>query len=231
MDRSRSLIFIPALNEQATIGAVIKSCRDLCDVLVLDDGSIDNTSQKAKDAGAVVIRNTEPKGYNEAIKKGYEYAVAHDFGIFITADADGQHQRRDIENVLETINADREIAIVIGCRDKYNRISEYFFSLSSWAIFGVRDPLSGLKAYRVAQLSELSESVGANIGTEIVVRVAKLKLKVQQVSIKISPRTDNLSRFGNALSGELRIFAALFSFLRQATLGSNANSNKHRNSN
>ncbi|MGB2024744.1 MAG: glycosyltransferase family 2 protein, partial [Litorivicinaceae bacterium] len=200
MDRSRALIFIPALDEGETIASVVKECLAIGEVLVLDDGSSDATSIEAKNAGASVIGNKSPGGYDNAIRTGFEYAVEHEFDILITADADGQHSGPDIRRALDTITSDEDTALVVGTRDKLNRISEHLFSGISRLIFGVADPLSGLKAYRVKELGELSDYVGANIGTLIVATSVKLKKKIRTIGITIEPRTAGRSRFGHSLS-------------------------------
>ena len=102
---------------------------------------------------------------------------------------------------------------MVGTRDKLNRISEHLFSGISGLIFGVADPLSGLKAYRVKELRGLSDHVGANIGTLIVATSVKLKKKIKMIDITIEPRTTGRSRFGHSLSGELKILRALLTFL------------------
>ncbi len=213
MDRCRALIFIPALDEAETIASVVTECLTICDVLVLDDGSSDATSIEAKNAGASVIGNKSPGGYDKAIRTGFEYAVDHEFDILITADADGQHSGSDIRHALDTITSDQDTALVVGTRDKLNRISEHLFSGASRLIFGVADPLSGLKAYRVKELRGLSDHVGANIGTLIVAASVKLKKKIQMIDIIIEPRTTGRSRFGHSLSGELKILRALLTFV------------------
>lgn len=221
MDRSRALIFIPALDEAETIASVVTECLAIGEVLVLDDGSSDLTSVEAKNAGASVIGNKSPGGYDKAIRTGFEYAVEHEFDILITADADGQHSGPDIRRALDTMISDEDTALVVGTRDKLNRISEHLFSGISGLIFGISDPLSGLKAYRVRELRGLSDHVGANIGTLIVAASVKLKKKIKMIGITIEPRTAGRSRFGHSLTGELKILRALltFLFLRPGNIG------------
>lgn len=213
MERCRALIFIPALNEAETIASVVTECLAICEVLVLDDGSSDATSVEAKSAGACVISNKSPGGYDRAIHSGFDYAVNHEFDILITADADGQHSASDIKCALDTILSDQDTALVVGTRDKLNRISEHIFSCASKLIFGISDPISGLKAYRVKELRGLSDHVGANIGTLIVASSVKLKKKIKMIGITTEPRTTGRSRFGHSLSGELKILRALITFL------------------
>ena len=213
MGRSRALIFIPALDEGETIASVVTECLAIGEVLVLDDGSSDATSIEAKNAGASVISNRRPGGYDKAIRTGFEYAVDHEFDILITADADGQHSASDIERALDTILSDQDTALVVGTRNKLNRISEHIFSCASRLIFGISDPLSGLKAYRVKELRGLSDHVGANIGTLIVAASVKLKKKIKMIGITIEPRTTGRSRFGHSLFGELKILRGLITFL------------------
>ncbi|NMG72718.1 glycosyltransferase family 2 protein [Parazoarcus communis] len=93
-------IVLPARNESNAIGSVLDSIKDLlpeAEVIVINDGSNDNTAQIAEDAGAVVISHPIPKGNGASIKTGTR-AAAGEFIVFM--DADGQHDARDIPRLL-----------------------------------------------------------------------------------------------------------------------------------
>ena len=117
MDK-KILIIIPAYNEEATLGAVIddvhKALPDAT-VLVVNDGSLDNTSAIAKEHGAKLLTHPFNMGIGATVQTGYKYAVARDYDIAIQVDADGQHPPEQIEHLIEPILEGRA-DVVIGSR-------------------------------------------------------------------------------------------------------------------
>ena len=98
----RSLIIIPAYNEASTIAHVVEGCSQYCDVLVIDDGSLDETLKESKEAGALVISNEINKGYECSLNVGYTYALAQNYDLMITMDADGQLPSNSIPKFINT---------------------------------------------------------------------------------------------------------------------------------
>ena len=84
--KAKILIVIPALNEEETIEKVIINSKCYGDVLVVDDGSTDDTSTLAKKAGAVVIGNHNNFGYEHALNLGHSYACRYNYEIIVTMD-------------------------------------------------------------------------------------------------------------------------------------------------
>src|SRR5437870_5912260 len=108
-------IIIPAYDEGDAIGAVIAKARALrpqAEILVVDDGSKDNTSEAARGAGARVIRHPYNKGNGAAVKRGLRNARGD---VVLLLDADGQHPPEDIERVLAGIG---EYDMVVGARTR-----------------------------------------------------------------------------------------------------------------
>lgn len=101
----RTLIVIPAYNEQGKIGVVIgKVPPDLgADVLVVDDCSRDETSAEACAAGAIVIRHKVNRGVGAAIRSGVDYAIANRYEVVAVLSGDDQHDPRDLRGVLARI--------------------------------------------------------------------------------------------------------------------------------
>jgi glycosyltransferase involved in cell wall biosynthesis len=112
-DPSSISIVIPAMNEADAIGAVVSSLRTAarwCEILVVDDGSTDDTSASARAAGACVIRHPYNKGNGAAVKTG----IRHANGEFILIiDADGQHPPEDAQRIAARLG---EFDLVIGAR-------------------------------------------------------------------------------------------------------------------
>lgn len=108
---------IPALNEEISIGSVVLKTKKYADhVIVVDDGSTDNTAEIAKLAGADVVRHDKNKGKGEALKTGFNLARNNGTKIIVTIDADGQHDPGDIPKVVGPILS-READMVICSRN------------------------------------------------------------------------------------------------------------------
>jgi len=109
----RTLAIIPCFNEENTIGSIIlKTKRYVDNVLVIDDGSNDETTKIAKDAGAIVLTHKTNKGKSAAIKTGFKYAIAKQFDYVVTIDGDGQHNPAEIPTLLGNVmNNGHDISI------------------------------------------------------------------------------------------------------------------------
>lgn len=112
----RVLIVIPALNEAASVGSVVTEVRSVlpaCDVLVVDDGSVDGTSMVAKAAGARVATLPFNVGVGGAMRLGFRYALSHSYDAVVQIDADGQHRARDVGALLKLLVSHD---VVVGAR-------------------------------------------------------------------------------------------------------------------
>lgn len=111
-----ALVVVPALNEEHTVGSVVAGLRGTgfrC--VVVDDGSIDATARRAREAGAVVLRLPFNLGVGGALRCGFRYAVDHGYQVVVQCDADGQHPPSEIERLLST-QRDEHAHLVIGSR-------------------------------------------------------------------------------------------------------------------
>ncbi|HKB49972.1 MAG TPA: glycosyltransferase family 2 protein [Solirubrobacterales bacterium] len=114
----RTLVFIPAWNEADSVAAVIADVRERLpdvDVLVVDDGSTDETTARAAAAGATVATLPFNQGLGAALQTGYLYALREDYDFCAHLDADGQHPPAEVARLLEEVRADRA-DLVIGSR-------------------------------------------------------------------------------------------------------------------
>lgn len=109
----RSIVLIPCYNEEATVGSVVLQAKRYVDtVVVVDDGSSDNTVEIAKDAGAIVLSHHKNRGKGAALKTGFQYAHEHNFDYIVTIDGDGQHNPIEIPMVLGNVmNNGHDISI------------------------------------------------------------------------------------------------------------------------
>ena len=95
-------VLIPAYNEEKHIGAVVREVLDYCpDVVVIDDGSPDDTDRVAAAAGATVLEHVRNQGKGAALQTGFDYARAYGYDLALTLDADGQHAPSDIPAFLQ----------------------------------------------------------------------------------------------------------------------------------
>ena len=104
---SRTLLIIPALNEAANIGRVISSARRRMpevEVLVIDDGSGDDTAAVARAAGATVLTLPYNLGIGAAVQTGFAFAEAHGYAVVLRCDADGQHAADDLLRLRQALN-------------------------------------------------------------------------------------------------------------------------------
>jgi glycosyltransferase involved in cell wall biosynthesis len=114
----RRVAIVPALNEADTVGSVVAEIRSVdadCEVVVVDDGSRDDTAERALEAGAKVLRLPLNLGIGGAMQAGYVFALEEGFDIAVQVDGDGQHDPRELTRLLEPILEGRA-DMVIGTR-------------------------------------------------------------------------------------------------------------------
>jgi UDP-N-acetylglucosamine---dolichyl-phosphate N-acetylglucosaminyltransferase len=112
------IIVIPAYNEERTIADVVSAAVKIADrVLVVDDGSRDQTAALARKNGALVVRHAVNRGVGAALGTGIEAAVRLDADAVVTMDADGQHRAEDAAKVFDRL-AQGDVDFVIGSRMK-----------------------------------------------------------------------------------------------------------------
>jgi glycosyltransferase involved in cell wall biosynthesis len=198
----RVLIIVPAWNEVGSIGDVVKEIKSelpAMDVLVVDDGSGDDTTRVAEAAGAIVTRLPYNLGVGGAMRLGYRYAKAAGYDVAVQVDADGQHDPRYVPRLIEGLE---DASLVIGARfageGDYEvhgprRWSMVMLSLVLSHMAGTKltDTTSGFRACD-RDLIELFatwypvEYLGDTV--ETVVRVLRLGYRVRQVPVAMRQR-------------------------------------------
>jgi glycosyltransferase involved in cell wall biosynthesis len=194
----RLLIVIPALNEEEDIGHVIRAVRSLgaIDVLVVDDGSTDDTAAIALAAGASVLRAPLWQGAWGAIQTGIRYAVRHGYAGVITMDADGQHEPAYLPQLLASAR-DADV-VIASCPSRGSRMRHiawaYFRFLTG---FELDDLTSGFRYYnaRACRLLAMDEATlldYQDIGVLLLLRHAHLR--IAEIPVAMSPRKHGASR-------------------------------------
>jgi glycosyltransferase involved in cell wall biosynthesis len=203
----RVVAIMPALNESRTIRDVVRAVRSFAEVVVVDDGSTDETASLAREAGADVVSHKINRGYDQALETGLRRAISLGFDYAVTMDADAQHSPAPIQSFIEEFMTGADV--VVGIRGRTQRWAESLFALAARKAWGIRDPLCGMKGYRLA----LVEKAGyfdsyKSIGTEFTIRAARSGCIIRQVPV-INVTRPGTSRFGSGLRANLKIFRAL----------------------
>jgi glycosyltransferase involved in cell wall biosynthesis len=207
MDRRRVGIVIPALNEAATIPAVISNASLYGIPIVVDDGSTDGTGTLAANAGAEVVRHQVNLGYDRALNSGFAHAAAKGLDYIVTMDADGQHDPSILEPFLQALAHGADV--VAGVRDRRQRLAEHVFAWVGRRRWKLQDPLCGMKAYRADIYRELGHFDSYDsIGTELVIYAARRGKRIMHVHVPTRERIGQ-PRFGRRFSANRRIFRAL----------------------
>lgn len=201
-------IIIPAFNEQDTIGSVCKENGKYGKLVVVNDGSDDLTGQFANDCGAEVVYHVKNLGYDQAIYTGLTWAINAGYRYAVTTDADGQIPSEAVYKAVCALKNGADL--VVGRRQAYQRWSEYIFSLLSRLIWGIKDPLCGLKGYKLAQIDKTHllpkyDSVGTFFMVDI---IRSQTQNIYQFDVFVTPR-QSVSRFGKSLSAEIKILRAM----------------------
>lgn len=201
---TRTLAVIPCYNEEISIGSVVLKTKEHVDtVLVVDDGSIDDTSKIAKEAGATVISHKYNKGKSIAIKTGFRYALEKDFDYVITIDGDGQHNPSEIPSLLDNVvNNGHDISI--GSRSgsstempKWRRVGKRVLDYAT--SFGnggfVTDSQCGFRAFNKKAVKAITPNLNGgafNVESEQLIRAHELGLGVANTNV--SCKYENLRK-------------------------------------
>jgi glycosyltransferase involved in cell wall biosynthesis len=204
----RTLVFIPAWNEEASIATVVSDvCESLpdADVLVVDDGSTDATADRAREAGAIVASMPFNQGLGAALQTGYLYALRRGYDFCAHLDADGQHPPFEVVRLLDEVWADRA-DLVIGSRysdpsaaesEDYRptlsrRIGSGFFRFFLTAATHQRftDTTSGMRAANRRVMVLFGERYSPDFAEiESLQRAVRQGLRVEEVAVRMLPRT------------------------------------------
>ena len=191
----KTLAVVPCFNEEATVGSIaLKAKRHVDKVLVVDDGSVDDTAKIAKAAGATVISHKKNEGKSSAIKTGFRYALAKNFDYVITIDGDGQHNPDEIPIVLGNLmNNGHDISIGLrsgsdtempNWRKVGKRILDYATSLGNGGY--VTDSQSGFRAFNKKAVNGLIPKLNGNAfstESEQLIKAHELGLKVDHTNV------------------------------------------------
>ncbi|RLC61241.1 MAG: glycosyltransferase family 2 protein [Chloroflexi bacterium] len=183
---------IPAYNEARYIGSIVLQARQYVDeVIVVDDGSMDNTARVAELAGATVIRHPANRGKGAAIQSILTEARNRNPDTLVLLDADSQHDPNEIPSLIKPISEGFDL--VIGSREaqkdktpRYRRIGQKVISRSSRLASktNIFDSESGFRALSPKAINELDlKATGFAIESEMITRAADKNLRITEVPI------------------------------------------------
>lgn len=195
-------VVIPAYNEATTIREVAVRARRYCpNVIVVDDGSTDDTVRTLAGLDIILLRNEENGGKAASLWRGFQYALAQGAVAVITLDADGQHAPDEIPSFLAAARHDPG-AFLIGarqaeqrknarCRYVANRIADFWIS---WAAGQpIEDSQSGFRLYPGRFLRQLTLKHGPRqsfvFESEVLIEAGRKGLPCLHIPIDVAPRT------------------------------------------
>lgn len=216
-------VVIPAYNEERTVGNVVsgtistmESLRMPYELIVVDDGSNDNTRRIASRYKATVLSNGKNRGKGYALRKGFQCAQGD---IIVTIDSDGTHKPKEIPDLIQPLF--NGVDIVVGSRflghvnnstSRLNRLGNFLFNVSIMILTGKRitDSQTGFRAFKKEFLQRFNlESVGYEIETEITVKGLKNGFVYQEKPVSCEKRTYNISKL-KILSDGIKILKTIF---------------------
>ena len=204
----KSIVIIPAFNEEVAISSIVKrSMKYVNEVLVVDDGSTDRTSQIAKDAGARVIKHYNNLGKGVSLKDAFAEVKGYD--IVVTIDGDGQHNPDEIPNLVRPIMEGRA-DLVNGSRyldgfddetPAYRRVGQRVLDIATNVTSGthVTDSQSGFRAFSGKTIPYFRfRDTGFGIESEMLADAVENNFRIVEVPITVRYDVENSSTKGPA---------------------------------
>lgn len=236
LDRIRLLVVIPAHNEGESLGSVIAQVRThvpSADILVIDDGSIDNTDTVAREAGALVISLPQNLGIGAATQTGYIFAHEMGYDVVARVDADGQHDPAEIPRLISALS-EGGAHVVVGSRfaEGGEHATSFVRRLGIWVLATlislitdqkVTDPTSGFQVIGREALALFANQYPHDYPEpESRVLLHRAGLKVKEVPVSSNPRLGGRSSIGalDSIHYMVRVtIALLVDLLRAAPRG------------
>lgn len=191
------LIIVPAFNEAIAIGPVIDQIKGqgFKNIIVIDDGSLDNTSKIAQSKGAIILNHKINRGKGAATQTGFEAAKIMGADFVVTIDADGQHNPAEIKSLLTPLLND-ETDVTLGSRFKSNqkipltrRAANFVGNVLTFLFYGiyVSDSQSGFRGYNKKGLQSINTTFDRyEFESEIIDQINRNKLRYKEVPITVS---------------------------------------------
>jgi GT2 family glycosyltransferase len=201
-------LVIPAYNEGGNIGHVIAALpADVAGLslqaIVVDDGSADDTVERARATGAAAVRLPMNRGQGAALRTGYRLALATGARLVVTMDADGQHQASELPRLVEPILEDEADVVngsrVLGAADPNHAARTLGIKIFAWLLSvlttrRITDPACGYRAVRTEALRDLEFQQDQFHNSEFILEAAKHKLRMVEVPVTVASRISGASK-------------------------------------
>ena len=199
-------VLIPAYNEEGRIGRLVDhvvTLKEIKEVIVVDDGSTDSTSDEAKRAGAKVLRHKKNFGKGAALRTGFSYIKGEDLNAVITMDGDGQHNWREIPLFIEAFIKTKS-DIIIGSRMQKegkmpliryltNRFTS--FVTSQLISSHITDSQSGFRLISTDVLKKVTLSSSRfEIESELLIKAARKSFNISEIPISTIYLADSVKK-------------------------------------
>jgi glycosyltransferase involved in cell wall biosynthesis len=210
---SRALAVVPAFNEQETVATVVGALREHApgfDVLVVDDGSVDDTFAVAESAGAQVLRLPFNLGIGGTVQAGFIFARERGYDLMVQVDGDGQHDASQIALLVETMREHREADVICGSRFKTDTgyvapisrrtgIHIFAFLLSRLVGQPITDPTSGFRLYNRKAIELFARDYPHDYPeVEAVLMLHHHRLSMAEVPVRMFQRGGGVSSIGGS---------------------------------
>jgi glycosyltransferase involved in cell wall biosynthesis len=219
LPKAETVALIPAYNEEGRVGAVVREAKKYVDlVIVVDDGSADNTAKEAEEAGAVVIRHPQNIGKGAAVATLIKAALAADAKYAVLLDADGQHDPADIPKFLQALKSGADHAA--GNRFPHTKMStirrlgyKALALLHRILIAKLNDPFNGYRAFSRKALETLDQDFDPSYGVEIEINYQLRKTKTAEIPTTVKYHHEALSKANPLLQGLNLLWSILWTAL------------------
>jgi glycosyltransferase involved in cell wall biosynthesis len=230
----RHLAVVPAYNESATIAHVVERLRAEAphfDVVVIDDGSTDDTTELAEAAGATVVKLPFNLGIGGAVQAGFVYALENGYEFMAQVDGDGQHEAGELDRLTEAMGDGSGLDMVCGSRFLSNdfeypapisrRTGIHIFAFLLSRIVGqkVSDPTSGFRLYNRRAITLFARDYPHDYPeVEAVLMLHHHRLTMKEIPVQMRERGGGQSSISTGKSAYymIKVLLALFVGLARA---------------
>jgi glycosyltransferase involved in cell wall biosynthesis len=204
-------IVMPAYNEERSIGGVLDALHKegWRDIIVVDDGSRDRTTEIAREKGALVLSHPRNMGLGAAIRTGLKAALERGADCAVTFDSDGQHDPKAVCNMVDSIDG---ADFVIGVRHFTDiplnkRVGNFWLNFITRTLGGVlTDSQSGMRALNRRALEAIRiRSNRYEVSSELVVRANQMGLRIKEIPVRCFFTPYSRAR-GTTIASGARIF-------------------------
>jgi glycosyltransferase involved in cell wall biosynthesis len=231
---AKRLAVVPAYNESATVASVVRAIKARApgvDVLVIDDGSTDDTRGRAEAAGARVLRHPFNLGIGGAVQSGFAYALDNEYDFMVQVDGDGQHDPGEISRLEAAMREDPSVDMVCGSRfmtgeraypapiSRRTGIHLFAFLLSRFIRERVSDPTSGFRLYNRRAIELFARDYPHDYPeVEAVLMLHHHRLRMTEVPVRMYSRGGGVSSIsaGKSAYYMIKVLLALFVGLARA---------------